>query len=148
MQELVLYVGAAGSGKTFYANDLAKTEGHIHLSSDGFRAILGTGEEDQSVSAKAFEYMRNTAEYFLRQGKNVIIDAMNLNPKSRKDFIQIGRKYKARIVAAVVNPPLEAILQRNAGRDRKVPEDIIRYQHTRLILPTEQEVDRVFIVEG
>lgn len=146
-------VGAPASGKSTLA---AKLEADAHrygdelpiiLSSDAMRAVIGTGEEDQSVSAKVFETLRNTTAYLLSRGHSVIIDATNTTRKARAEFIAIGRKYKAEVRAAVVKVSIETAKARNMKRARVVPEHVIDRMFGQFEMPTEGEVDAVDIFE-
>jgi predicted kinase len=79
---LYLLCGIPGSGKSTLAWALSSNN-VILLSSDSLRAIIGKDESDQAVSAQVFGTMEAMTEYFLRQGKDVAIDATNYNRKSR-----------------------------------------------------------------
>ena len=90
--ELTLYltVGAPGSGKSTFSKKFVENDDNIiRICPDEIRAVIGHSESDQSVSKKAFELTRHQARMFLKDGKNVIIDA---NPLGRIN--EIINKYK------------------------------------------------------
>jgi predicted kinase len=124
MAKLTLICGIPGSGKSTLCAHYA-ADGAIVLSSDGLRAVIGTGEADQSVSGIVFKTMEHMTAYFLSRGIDVVIDATNCNRKSRKNFVTIGRKYKAFIVARVSQTDLETCKARNRARERVVPEHVL-----------------------
>lgn len=145
--QLVLVCGISGSGKSTYAKVINKENEFILLSSDAFRAVLGRDENDQTVSAKAFEYLKNNARYFLKQGRSVIIDATSTYPKSRRDFVDIGREFGAVVVAYCMDIPIEVCKERNAARERVVPDFVIQNQANRLAFPTLEEFDIIYFVD-
>lgn len=149
MNGLVLMVGTSGSGKSHKAYEIQTNFGGIYLSSDRLRAIHGKDENDQSVSAQAFASLRTMVDYFLSLGRGepIIVDATNLNPKSRKDFIQLAKKYNAEITAVCMKTPLTLAKERNRNRDRVVPEHVIDSQFSRLVWPTLIEVDNIIEVQ-
>jgi predicted kinase len=148
MAVLVLMVGGSGSGKSTDALKYSKEKGYVYLSSDALRGIIGTDEGDQSVSGIVFATMRTITEFLLKTEQSVVIDATNLFTKSRKDFVAIGRKYNTKVIARLVMTPIEECKRRNALRNRKVPDEIIDQQFSKLQWPIEGvEVDEIEIVK-
>jgi protein phosphatase len=141
-----LMIGVSGSGKSTYAKKMFS--GEIILSSDKLRGVLGSSESDQSVNYAVFSTLKNMAAYFLSLGKNVVIDATNVSPKSRADFIYVAKKYNARIIAYYVKVPIEECIKRNNQRDRIVPEEAIHRQFRSLSLPESTEVDELVVIEN
>lgn len=133
----ILLVGAPGGGKSTWGQAYALTHDIVRLCPDEFRAKLGWGEGDQSVSAAAFAMTKSAMGNALDAGKSVMIDATNMYRKSRKNFINIARGRGAKTMAIVFELPKEVLLDRNQKRGmmggRNVPEDAIdqmlaRYQ--------------------
>ena len=144
--------GVAGSGKSTVTKDLEKdTEDAIRLSSDELRAKFGKGEEDQSVSSRVFSEMFKQTEILLNSGFNVIIDATNTTPRSRKDFVNIARKLNKKIFAYVFDVPLDELKRRNQKRKeaggRFVPEDIVEKQFNKFTPPQKPEVDEIHVIK-
>jgi predicted kinase len=140
MSELILLVSIPGAGKSTFAQ---RYSSEIVLSSDKLRGIVGTDESDQSVSGKVFSIMEAMADYFLSQGKDVVVDATNTTRKARKEFIKIGRKNGSKISAYVFPVPLEVAKARNAGRARVVPDFVLDRMHAGFEMPLVGEVDEV-----
>lgn len=144
-QTLFLVVGLPGSGKSTYAKNFIKAyqDPIEYLSSDELRAVFGTSEEDQSVTPKVFNFIKEKVDEYLKNGKNVLIDATNINRKDRKSYIETADKYNARKVAIVFNVPKETLIQRNIERGNKggrnVPEWVIDKMLSKYEPPTESE---------
>ena len=145
--ELIIMVGAAGTGKTTHAQKHAKANGHIWLSSDHNRARLGTSESDLTVSKQAFKLMEKEARENLAAGRSVIIDATFTTPKARAPFVKIGREFGAKIIAHCMQTSLAEAKKRNNNRERVVPEFVIVGMFNKLELPTIGEVDEISNIE-
>lgn len=141
--DLILMVGCSYSGKSTWAEKFSKENNIIHLSSDRNRAILGGDEGNQAVSAEAFKLLRKDTEESLRSGKSVIVDATFRNPQSRKDFVDLGRKYRATITAVCMDVPIEIARLRAETRARQVPDSVLINQYKTLSFPVIGEVDVV-----
>lgn len=148
--KLHLLVGNVASGKTTFGRSVLATltsEKVVYLSSDGFRSVIGKGEEDQSVSKEVFQILKWNTDYFLKNRDSVCLDATNKHPKARKDFVDIARKYGARIIMYYFYVPIEVCKERNSKRERKVPEEIIDRFQKELIVPTAEECDELYYVD-
>lgn len=140
-------VGAPASGKSTWSKKFeAENPDVIRLSSDELRAKFGTGEEDQSVSGQVFGHMKRQTENLLKSGSNVMIDAMNMTMKSRKDFVQIARRLGAKVVAYVFEVPEAELKRRNKNRERVVPDFVFDRVLAAYQRPTPPEVDEVHMV--
>lgn len=105
---VVLMVGVAGSGKSTIAKKIAQNNSLI-VSSDECRKEISGSEEDQSVTAQAFELFYKKIEEGIIQQKQVIADATNLEKFSRERIYDIANKYGVPIYAIVFNIPLGII---------------------------------------
>ena len=148
--KLILMVGVAGSGKSTVAKRLeSEIPNSVRLSSDELRAKFGKGEDDQSVSARVYKHMEEQTKILLKQGFNVIVDATNVSPKSRKQFIRIARTLRPskKVTAYFVDISVEEAKKRNQKRKesggRDVPEWVIDKQFQQLNPPSFPEVDNV-----
>jgi predicted kinase len=143
---LHITVGTSGSGKSFFCKNKLLKPDSIYLSSDFCRSVLGKDESDQSVSHAVFPFLETSALYFLKQGKDVIVDATFLTKKFRKNFIDIARNSNTKIAAYYFDVPIEVCKERNAKRERKVPESVINRQFSRIVCPYLDEVDFLNVV--
>ncbi|PYX78029.1 MAG: polynucleotide kinase, partial [Acidobacteria bacterium] len=67
------------------------------------------------------------------------VDATNLSPKERKQWIQMARSLGYEVQAVFFDVPLEVCLERNRRRERMVPEDVMHRMATKLRAPTFEE---------
>ena len=111
---LVVLIGATGSGKSTFAKRWFKPTETI--SSDYARALVSDEENDQSVSADAFDLVRAIAEKRLKNRKLAVIDATNVRAPERKQWVELARRWHALPVAIVLDPGLDVCVQRNKGR--------------------------------
>ena len=140
---LVVLIGPAGSGKSTLAKRLFPSA--AVLSSDAFRARIGTGEADQSVTRAAFTALHRALEARLTARQTTIIDATSLAPAARSALLRRARADGAAAVAIILDLPADLVLTRNAARaDRVVPEPAVRRQLAMLRAVT----DPVLTAEG
>ena len=69
MSDLIMLVGVSYSGKSFYAEQLAKQTGAIIVSSDAIRGELWGDENDQRNPAKVFEVVHSRIHNLLKEGR-------------------------------------------------------------------------------
>ena len=82
---LYITVGLPGSGKSTYVKNFIKDKEIEYLSSDSLRAVYGKSEEDQTVTPLVFGHIKRKVDEFLKDGKNVLVDATSVNRKERSD---------------------------------------------------------------
>jgi protein phosphatase len=128
---LVVLVGVSGSGKsTFAARHFRPTE---VLSSDAFRGLVGDDENDQSVTAEAFEALHAVAAQRLKLGRLTVIDATNVQADARRPLLALAREHHVLPVAIVLDVPGQVCVQRNSARpDRGFGAGVVQRQHTAL----------------
>ena len=126
---LYITVGLPGSGKSTYAKNFIKDKEIEYLSSDSLRAVYGKSEEDQSVTSFVFGHIKKKVDEFLKDGKNVLVDATSVNRKERSDYIKTAKKYGAKVVAIVFKMDRQGLIERNKKRGeqggRVVPDWVI-----------------------
>jgi protein phosphatase len=148
---LVVLVGVTGSGKsTFAARHFRPTE---VLSSDVFRGLVGDDENDQSVTAEAFEALHVVAAKRLAIGRLTVIDATNVQPEARRPLVALAREQHVLPVAIVLDISEKTCIERNAARaDRTFGAAVIARQHASLarsVRRLEREgFRRVFVLRG
>jgi protein phosphatase len=128
---LVVLVGVSGSGKSsFAARHFRVTE---VLSSDTFRGLVGDDENDQSVTAAAFEALLAVAAQRLKLGRLTVIDATNVQPDARRPLVALAREYHVLPVALVLDVSEQVCIERNQARpDRAFGAGVVRRQHSAL----------------
>ncbi len=123
---MVLLVGAAGSGKsTFAARHFAPSE---VLSSDALRAVIGGDEANQAVSRLAFAALFRELDRRLAAGLLTVVDATNAARTHRTALLRRAALARVPAVAIVLALPASVVLARNAGRARRVDEEVVRRQ--------------------
>ncbi len=101
MSTIYIAVGLPGSGKSTYAKNFIKDKDIEYLSSDELRAVFGKGEDDQTVTPLVFGHIKRKVDEYLKNGKNVLVDATSVNRRERSDYINSAKKYGAKVVALV-----------------------------------------------
>ncbi|MEU3755386.1 polynucleotide kinase-phosphatase [Streptomyces olivoreticuli] len=138
---LVVLVGATGSGKsTFAARHFAPTE---VLSSDFCRGLVADDENDQGASGDAFDVLQYIAGKRLAAGRLTVVDATNVQPESRKQFVRLAREHDVLPVAIVLDLPEDVCAARNAARpDRAaLPRHVIQ-RHRRELRRSLKHLER------
>jgi predicted kinase len=133
---IVLLVGLPGSGKSTYLERL----GVKALSSDAVRGLLADDEADQSIHREVFATLR----YLLRRRLALLrpvtyLDATHLTVRERRPYVKMGQLYGCAVEAIFFDVPLEVCRQRNRGRRRMVPEDVLERMAAKLTPPTIEE---------
>jgi protein phosphatase len=124
---IVVLVGVSGAGKsTFARRFFSNTE---ILSSDGCRAVVSDDENDQTATGAAFSLLRVIAEMRLQRGKLCAVDATNLLPRDRLQFVRLANQFECPASAIVLDVPLETCLKRTQfRRDRDIPAEAVDRQ--------------------
>ena len=126
---LYIAVGLPGSGKSTYSKNFIKDKDIEYLSSDELRAKFGSGETDQTCTNQVFGHIKRKVDEFLKDGKNVMVDATSVNRKERSDYINTAKKYGAKVVAIVFKMDRQGLIDRNKKRGeqggRVVPDWVI-----------------------
>lgn len=124
---LIVLIGPAGSGKSTLA--AASFPAEAVLSSDTFRARLGRGEADQSVTGAAFAVLHRALEQRLSAGQTTVVDATSLTAAARVALLDRARRHGATPIAIVLDLPPDLVIARNALRvGRVVPESAVLRQ--------------------
>lgn len=134
MLELVINRGIPGSGKSTYANAWVNAaNGRVRSNRDdirfaGYGTYFGPPIDEEVVTRIQHAGIRAA----LSAGVSVIVDDCNIEMKYIKTLAHIGYEYDAHVSINLVDVPLNVALERNAKRDRVVPEKVIRSMHSRL----------------
>jgi F420-dependent oxidoreductase-like protein len=126
---LLVLVGPSGSGKTTWAREHF-SPGEI-VSSDALRAMVGTGENDQSASTAAFEILERIVDERLRRGLTVVIDTLGYDDEARARWISKAHDSDMPAHAVTFDTPAEVCEQRNQARDKPIPKSVLKRQISR-----------------
>ena len=135
---LVALVGISGSGKsTFARRHFAPTQ---VLSSDQFRGMLADDENDQAVTAEAFEALHYIAGKRLRAGRLTVVDATNVQQHARAPLVALARAHDVLPVAIVLNTPEDECWARTQARpDRDFGRPVLSRQHRNALAARDQD---------
>lgn len=122
MSILYVMVGLPGSGKSTIAKGM---HGIKIVSSDSIREELYGDESIQGDGKVVFSILNKRVLTELEKDNNVVIDATCTRRKDRVALCKRFRGVASSIVAIYVATPLEQCKERNAKRDRVVPEEVI-----------------------
>ncbi|KNY25192.1 AAA family ATPase [Pseudobacteroides cellulosolvens] len=147
MNQFIMITGLPGSGKSTIAKELAKARNAVLHSSDDVRQELFGDANNQEMNDLVFRELNTRILSDLKDGKSVVYDATNLNYKKRKAFLD-RMKIECRKECVLVATPYEICLERNNGRERKVPDDVIEKMYRSIFIPQYYEgwdhIDIVF----
>lgn len=125
-------VGVPGSGKSTLAQRLID-KGFAVLNADSIREELWGDAADQRDPDQVFDLFFKRMDEMLDAEKSIVVDNVNTNPIHREELIsRARRKGYTDIQLWVLDVPLQVCLQRNRGRGRNVPDDIVSKMHDTL----------------
>jgi len=144
MVTFIMAVGIAGSGKDYlYAHHYLLQPEYkdlVMVSSDNIRETIFGDINDQAHNKEVFEIMRQQALKLLKQGISVYYNATNLSSKRRINFLkEVSKIPNVKKICALNVPPFEKVKERNAGRIRKVPEEVIEKMLRKFQPPHQSE---------
>ncbi|WP_103106431.1 AAA family ATPase [Brevibacillus reuszeri] len=121
--KLIVMAGIAGSGKSSWAKEIAKKERATIISTDEIRQRLFGDEDRQKRTAQVFYEVYSRMENELAQGKNVILDATNIDREKRMKVL--SKFPDTQKECYYLDVPYAICLDRNRSRKRKVDEFIM-----------------------
>ena len=120
-----MMVGLVGSGKSTYAKQLAEETNAIICSSDAIREELCGDENSQDNNEEVFKILHSRIKENLKNGKNVIYDATNINSKRRRAFLSELRRIPCVKKCIIMATPFDDCCEQNNLRNRVVPYEVI-----------------------
>lgn len=145
MNKLFLMVGLPGSGKSHQAKLLSKKERAVIISTDEIRFELFGDETIQKNTNHVFYEVYTRMEKAFEEGKNVILDATNIEREKRMNVLN---KFPNVIKKAVyMDTPYHICLKRNKERRRSLEEKIMNKYRMKLEIPYVSEgFDEILII--
>lgn len=142
MSKIIMLIGIPASGKSRLSRELEEQYNAIVLSSDKLRKELYNDINDVEHNSEVFEELHKRLRSYLKEGKNIIYDATNINAKKRRGLLgQLkGKNFKTlEKICYYLNTDIKTCKQRNVHRDRKVPIEVIDRMYKTLQVPTYNE---------
>jgi protein phosphatase len=143
-QQMIVLVGVSGCGKSTFADKyISEHPDTILLSSDALRKELTGDENNQQVTGQVFGLIKYKADTAIKSGKSVMVDATSLNPRERKDYLNIADKYNVPAIAYVFERSKDQIIKNQEKRasngGRRVPDEIIDKMLAKYVCPSQSE---------
>lgn len=129
--KFVLMVGIPGSGKSTVAAGLID-QGYVCFNADIIRQELYGDAKTQGDHQEVFGVMYERMEEAMCDEKDIVIDNTNVRKYNRRMLIALAKQWGYEVEIWLVDTPLEECLERNAKRERVVPEDVIVKMHETL----------------
>lgn len=146
MKKVIISIGIPRSGKSTFLKKYATDKQFEYICVDDIREEISGDASNQTVNAEAWDLAYSRLKDFLSQKKSVVFDSTMVGKRSRAEIISVIRKNSNKdeylIKAVVFNTPLEVAKERNGGRDKVVPEDVLERQNQTLYR------DRPLAIEG
>jgi len=144
--QLMLMVGAPGAGKTTTREQLQKNYPSLKvISMDDRRKEVCGNINDQSKNGQIFGWQERELRKAMKDRQNVLIDATNPTRRLRKVLLEIGRQNGALCSVIYFDLKLETLLARNAAREKRVPDEVVKrfYNAQQSIHPVEADLIRI-----
>ena len=133
--KFIMMCGLVGSGKSHYAQKLAKEYNATIFSSDALREELFGDVNDQDHNQELFLELHRRIKDCLQNNKSAIYDATNISYKRRMSFLQDLKHIPCEKICVLMATPYEECIYRNVNRDRKVPEHVIERMYYSFDVP-------------
>jgi len=135
---MTLTCGLARSGKSTYVKKNSKD---VIICPDRIRKLIFGHQFHKEAEDFVWAYAKGMAKLILEQGKNVCIDATNLNFYSREQWYKIAYDHSAKIRVIWIKTSLKECKKRNAKspEGEKLPEHRIEQMASIFENPTNDK---------
>ena len=141
MAKLIMVMGLPGSGKTTHAASLKGIKIHMDEIRKTLTGSYIPGEYDDLV----YRTVQHTVEYYLKKGKNVVLDGALLSQKARSYYVALAKKHFAFVELYWLDASHSLLEMRIKSRntqvetDRKIDANYLSKVIKHLEMPTRQE---------
>ena len=144
---LIITMGPQGSGKSTWAKKFsAENPDILYLSTDKIWLEIGP-MEDRSIAQKVYPILSRRTEAALRNGQSVLLDATFIRKSWRKDYVKLGRRLDAKLVAHVFRADRDTLVKRVQNRAANgglnVPPEVIDKYIAQFEPPDKTEFDEI-----
>jgi predicted kinase len=144
MVSFYMMVGLPASGKSTAAHCIcAECGGDVVVSSDAIRAELYGDEAIQGDPNKIFNIVKERIVSAIRDGKDVVMDATNINSKKRAAFlVDVRNRCRGIDIEAhcvVMATPVWECIERDSERSRHVGREVIERMWYQFEVPHKGE---------
>ena len=146
--QLVLLIGAPGSGKSTIREKLIAQYPDVKvISMDDRRKELTGDANDQSRNNEVFSWQQRELNKAMEARQSTIVDATNTSRKLRRMLWEAGRRNGALCSAIYFDIPLTTLLERNAQREKRVPDDVVKRFYNTMQSVCPWEADLITIID-
>jgi len=138
--KLLCLRGLPASGKTTYARELAN-KGWVRVNKDDLRAMLNNSKFSKENESYILSLRDEIIISSLVQGKNVVVDDTNLDPKHLIAFESIAGEFLADFEIRFFDTDVQECIRRNALREKPVPDKVIYSMYERYLKPQPPVVE-------
>jgi len=138
------FLGIPGSGKTYFARNLAQKTATVRLSSDAMRlAIFGSlegiaqaynSDDREIVNTYTFGAIDYVVNELLSNGQDVVYDAHYNQRSKREELEKIAQKNNAQVILVRINTPYDIALQRGQNREAAPDQRKLDEHHMREVI--------------
>lgn len=128
-QIVIIYRGVPGSGKSTEAQRWLNQnpQNRARVNRDGIRKeVFGNYVISNDLEPLVTKLELEMFEMLLASKKSVCVDDTNIRMKAVKPFMEIAARYDVPVVFKDFDVDLKVALKQNAGREKQVPEEVIK----------------------
>ncbi len=123
---LVVLAGPGASGKSTWAAEHFAADQIV--SSDRLRAVAGAAPDNLGASDDAFVLLDQIVRMRLGRRLTTVVDTLGLDATRRARWIELARVHDLPCVAVAFDTPPALCRDRNRGRPRPIPADVLTRQ--------------------
>ncbi len=134
MQKLIITIGLPGAGKSTVSKSFAEKYGYVYINPDDIYALKDNIQpRPQALIKEVWDEVAQKTTEALKAGKTVLVDGTFVKKSKRQEFVDIAQKAGiSKVTGLYVKTPIDIAKERNLGRDRVVPEEIIERKNLQL----------------